>query len=483
MNRDLQDERDIALCVDCDGTLVRADLLHEAVVRILKRRPLMIFAMLHWLLLGKARFRARVAASAPLDTDGLPLRDEVLALIREASAAGRPIVLTSAAHRTHADALAAGLGLFDQVFATEGATNLDANAKARMLVDRYAAGRFDYVGTSVADLVVWKQARKAYVVEPHAGLWRRLQCEALVVERLDGPQQSTLAILFRALRPHQWIKNLLVFVPPVAGHALQPPVLVHALLAFVAFSLCASAVYVLNDLLDLDADRAHPRKRARAFAAGTLKLSTGAAIVPLLLLPGLALAWWVGPIFLAVLLGYCAVTTAYSARLKQLAMVDVILLATLYTSRILGGSAATDIVPSFWLLASSMFMFLSLALAKRYSELLPLVGETRTLAGRGYRASDLPVLMATGVSSGMNAVLVLAFYINAPETRSMYPSTAAILVVPALLLYWVGRLWMKTHRGEVDDDPVVFAVRDWQSLAIGATIGGLFMLARSDLFL
>lgn len=472
-------DRPIALCVDCDGTLVRTDLFHEALVRVLKRRPLLIFPMIGWLLAGRASFKAKIAALAPLEALDLPLRDEVMALIGQARADGRPIVLATAADRSHAEALAGHLGVFDLVLATGADGNFAAHVKASALRETFGAKGFDYIGDSRADLLVWAQARKAYVVGGKVA--GRIRRSGLDVERIDQGGSGSGRALVKALRPHQWLKNLLVFVPAAAGHALTVPVLTAAFFAFVAFSLCASAVYVLNDILDVDADRAHPRKRRRPFAAGTLSLKTGAMLAPALFVAALIIAWFVAPLFLIVLLGYTLLTTAYSVRLKQQVIVDVMLLGALYTMRIIGGSAATGVVPSFWLLAFSMFLFFSLALVKRYSELLPFVGQDKNLAGRGYRSSDLPVLMAAGVASGMNAVLVLAFYVDAPTTRAMYPSATAILVAPALILYWIGRLWMKAHRGEVHDDPVVFAARDWQTLVIAAMLGVLFVIAGSHL--
>ncbi len=472
----------VPLCVDCDGTLLRTDLLHEAILRLLKRRPWMIFVMIGWLLGGKADFKARVAARAPVDPRHLPLRDEVMALIAGARAEGRPVILATAADRSHAQAVADHLGLFDDVLSTEG-QNLASHAKARALVDRYGEKGFDYVGDSKADVAIWAVARKAYVVAATRDLARRLKRGGIAAEAL-GPAPKVLRPLAKALRPHQWLKNLLVLLPPLAGHQLNAYTLTRAGLAFLAFSLCASSVYLLNDLLDVDADRVHARKYKRPFAAGTLKVMTGAKLSPLLFLASLGVAALAGPLFLFTLLVYAAMTTLYSFKLKQHVIVDVILLAMLYTIRIIGGSAATHISPSFWLLAFAMFLFFSLALVKRHSEVAPLLAkdEGGQIAGRGYVAADLPVLMALGVASGMNAVLVLALYLDSDAVRAIYPSNRPILIAPALVLYWIGRLWMKTQRGEVHDDPVVFAAKDWQTLVILAVLAALFLLASAGLF-
>jgi len=473
----------IPLCVDCDGTFLRTDLLHEAVLNILKRRPWMIVAMVGWLLAGKSAFKSRVAAEAGLTMDAMPAHEDVLALIAEARASGRPVVLATAADRAHAEALAAHFDVFDAIVSSGDGLNLSSHAKAAELERRFGQAGFDYVGNAAADLAVWGRSRRSYVVAPSRGLLGAIRSRGLVVDAV-GKRDGKLRYVIKALRPHQWMKNLLVLLPPLAGHQLRPEILGTVLLAFVSFSLCASAVYVTNDLLDLDSDRRHARKRNRPFASGRLSIRAGLAMVPLLFAGSIAVALAVNPLFLLVLLLYAAMTSAYSFRLKQQVIVDVILLAMLYTMRILGGSAATYVPPSFWLLAFSMFLFFSLALVKRYSELLPMVaaGKADTLAGRGYRASDLPVLMATGVSSGMSAVMVLAFYLDDAKTRAMYPSTKVILLAPVLILYWVARLWMKTHRDEMHEDPVLFAAKDWQTLVIAVILGGLFVLASTHIF-
>jgi 4-hydroxybenzoate polyprenyltransferase len=292
------------------------------------------------------------------------------------------------------------------------------------------------------------------------------------------PVAGSLAFL-RALRVHQWLKNMLVLVPLFAAHqVLDSPSLYRVFLAFLAFSLCASAVYLLNDLLDLEADRQHIRKRNRPFAAALIPIWQGLMMVPLLLGMVIFLCTHLPIAFSAVLFVYFTMTLAYSLRLKRQVIVDVMLLAALYTMRIIAGAVATTVTPSFWLLAFSMFVFLSLAIVKRYSEMFVMLQQQKlTAAGRGYRVSDLPVLASIGVSAGIAAVLVLALYINDPETARLYPGKIWLWLVPPLMLYWVSRVWMKTCRGEIDDDPVIFAIKDWQSLAVGALLSGCFVLA------
>jgi 4-hydroxybenzoate polyprenyltransferase/phosphoserine phosphatase len=469
----------VPLCIDCDGTLLRTDILHEMVFRLLKVAPWRVLWLPFWLAQGKAQLKHRLQALAPLDVSSLPTHEEVVALAREARAAGRPVVLATASPQATAQALAQHLGTFDEVLGSDERRNLAAYEKRAALVERYGERGFDYVGNSTADLPVWGAARRAVVVSSR----RRLATHAAAVcdvERvIETPRASVLDIL-RGLRMHQWLKNLLVFVPLVAGHRLTDDgALMQAVLAFVAFGCCASAVYVLNDLVDLESDRRHIRKRRRPFAAGLIPLWQGALAVPLLLAASASMAIWLLPwLFGAVLAIYFASTLLYSLWLKRQVIVDVLILAGLYTLRVIAGGAATAVVPSFWLLAFSMFIFLSLAMVKRYSEMLvTLQQHGRSAAGRGYTVQDLPVLMSIGCSSGLLAVLVFALYINSPETHLAYKHPQVLWLVPPLLLYWVCRIWMKAHRDEVDDDPVVFAIRDWQSIAVTALCGGAFTLA------
>lgn len=471
-------DNNITLCVDCDGSLIRTDFLHESILGLLRSRPWILFLLPWWLLRGKAYLKAEIARHVAIDVTSLPLNEEVLDLVRQARAAGRRVALATASHRFPAEALAAHLALFDEVLATEGDVNLTGAAKRAMLVSRFGDRGFDYIGNDRQDLKVWIAARRAVVVSSNMAL-ARAAASVTVVERVVAVPPAGLFTYFRCLRLHQWLKNLLVFVPLFAAHHFHVHAeLVQTLLAFLSFSLCASAVYVLNDLLDLESDRRHVRKRLRPFAAGLIPVWHGVLLIPLLLGAAFVLALWLPWAFAAVLAAYFGSTLAYSMLLKRQVIVDVLMLAGLYTMRVIAGGAATAIVPSFWLLAFSMFLFLSLAMVKRYSELqLTLRQNKSEAAGRGYVVEDLPVLMSVGTGSGLVAVMVFALYINSPETRDTYSGPLWLWLVPPLLLYWISRIWMKAHRGEVDDDPVVFAIRDWQSVVVVCMIGLLFFLA------
>jgi 4-hydroxybenzoate polyprenyltransferase/phosphoserine phosphatase len=468
----------VPLCVDCDGTLIRTDLLHESVFLLLKHAPWKLVLLPWWLLRGKAFLKERLAQAVRFDWSTLPLNEEVVALARQAREAGRPVVLATASHRLLAEPLARHLGLFDDVLATDGPTNLSGSRKSDQLSERFGLKGFDYVGNDRKDLPVWSAARQAVVVSSDDRLIEAAR-STTQVSRVIPSRSPGLRAYLKALRLHQWLKNVLVFVPLVAAHRLTSSEgLVQALLGFLAFGLCASAVYVLNDLVDLEADRRHVRKRHRPFASGLIPVWHGAFLIPALLGASFATAWWLPIEFVGVLAGYFLCTLAYSLALKRQVVVDVLMLAGLYTLRVVAGGAATDIVPSFWLLAFSMFIFLSLALVKRYSELLVTLQQDQDRpSGRGYTVTDLPVLMSVGTSAGMVAVLVFALYINNPDIPAVYDKPLWLWLVPPLLLYWVSRLWMKTHRGEVDDDPLVFALRDWQSLTVVGLSAILFSVA------
>ena len=468
----------IPLCIDCDGSLIRTDLLHEAVFLMLKQAPLSLLKLPFWLARGRAYMKERIAACVSFSQSAFPFNEDVLAIAQKAAAEGRLLVLATASPLAFAEQVAARCPVkFDEVLASEHGHNLSGIHKAQALSQRFGERRFDYVGNSRSDLPVWAAARTAIVVSSN----RRLSAAAATgtpVEQVIEVQAPKASDYVRALRVHQWVKNLLVFIPVLAAHRIRDlDVLLASCWTFIAFCLVASTAYVLNDLLDLDSDRRHERKRSRPFASGRIPVWHGAVAVPALLGAAALVASTLSPAVGAVLAGYFACTLAYSIRLKRQPIVDVMMLAGLYTLRVLAGGTATGIHPSFWLLAFCMFIFLSLAIVKRFSELLlTLKRSERVASGRGYNVNDLPALMALGASSGMMAVLVLALYVNSAEIADINDDVRALWLMPPLLLYWMCRLWMKTHRGEVHDDPVVFALTDWQSQLV-LTISVLLFLA------
>jgi 4-hydroxybenzoate polyprenyltransferase len=442
-------EDGIPLCVDLDGTLIKTDVLWESVLRLLIRNPLYVFVLPLWVIRGKASLKWHVAQHIQLDITSLPYRKDLLLLLQKELARGRHLVLATACHSSQAQRIAAHLHLFTEVLATDK-LNLRGRAKAHCLVERFGHGSFDYVGSSREDVPVWREARKAIVV---------------------GKQDPSIsACLMRALRPHQWLKNVIVFVPLLTAHKLNElHLLLQAALAFSAFCLCAAAMYVLNDLVDLEADRHHPSKNCRPFAAGDLPIIIGVVAVPMLLALSGSLALLLPPRFSVVLVLYAVIASTYSWRLKRIPLLDSFCLAGLYTIRLAAGHEATHVAYSPWLLIFSMFIFLGLALLKRFQELLSLVTRKQLASGgRGYTTADTQMVALLGSTSSYLAVLVMALYVNSEQVRPLYAHPMRLLFICPLLLYWVSRIWLLAHRGKLHDDPVLFAARDATSYAVGA---------------
>lgn len=467
--------------MDLDGTLLRSDLLVESALSFLRLSPARAYRMLGWLLQGKARLKAELARASAVDVTSLPYNEEVLAFLRDARAAGQPLVLATATHRDLAEQVADHLGCFDHVLATEDAMNLAGSAKRDALVREFGVGGFDYVGDSAADLAVWSSARQGWTVNAPAHVERAARALPSHAGAISTPRTRP-ADWLRALRLHQWLKNFLVFVPVLGAHQVgNLTLLVQSAIAFLAFGLCASSVYVLNDLLDLPDDRRHARKRHRPFAAGRIPVTAGLAATPLLLAAAFGLsATLLPPAATAVLGFYYLVTLAYSLSLKRRMAIDVIALAGLYTLRIVMGAMATGLALSFWLMAFSMFIFLSLALVKRYAELFHArqTGKPSKTPGRGYFPEDLAMIAPLGAASGYLAVLVLALYINDGHALELYRRPELIWLACPLVLSWVTRVWMLAHRGEMHEDPLVFATKDWKSLTTGVLFAAIILLAR-----
>jgi 4-hydroxybenzoate polyprenyltransferase len=462
------------LVIDLDGTLIYSDLLWEALLLFLKQRFWQAWRLPGWLLLGKAGFKDKLAAHVAIDPAALPYDQRLLGHIRDERARGRTIVLATGSQRAYAEAIAAHLQLFDLVLATEGGVNLTAHNKAATLAQHYGARGYDYVGNASVDVPVWHGSREAYSVSRRPF---RL-ADGRQTQPLGGRRRHPLAALLRAMRPRQWLKNMLVFLPMLAGHVLNLSTLLQSLLAFTAFSLCASSAYLLNDALDAADDRQHPTKCRRPIAAGSLPLSLALGASALLAATALLLCLADGGWLLPVVLIYFLSTLSYSFVLKRLLMVDIVTLALLYTVRILGGGAATGITPSFWLLAFSFFIFLSLAMLKRYSELFNLKrqGKEKT-SGRGYTTADKGPIGTMGVNAGFLSVLIFMLYMNSERVLALYPHPAYLMGIVPLLVFWLGRLWMLGYRGQVHEDPVLFVSKDRLSLLVIALCAALAVAA------
>ncbi len=456
------------LCVDLDGSLIHTDLLHESTLLLAKQSPLSLFALPIWLARGKAYMKARIAERVVAQATLLPYNEPLLAWLREQRAAGRRLVLCTASDQRWAQAVADHLGIFDEVIASDGQTNLSSTRKSAALVQRFGERGYDYVGNATADLAVWKTARRAIVV---GGTSMKAAAQRVSeVDRVFANPTPGARTWLKGLRIHQWLKNSLLFLPLLGAHRWNDAsALMLGLGAFVAFGLCASAVYIVNDLFDLENDRRHPRKKLRAFASGSISIPTGLVVALVLFAASMALAFSLSWAFAAWLLVYIALTKTYTFVFKSIALIDCLALAGLYTLRIVAGGAAIAQPVSFWLLAFSLFLFLSLAFVKRYAELVVMLGKGESgIHGRAYTADDRQLLQSFGVSSGFASALVLALYLNSDIVLRLYGHPDRLWFTLPVLLFWILWVWMRAARGQMHDDPVIFAVRDRASLCAGA---------------
>jgi 4-hydroxybenzoate polyprenyltransferase len=419
--------------------------------------------------------KQQIAARVTIDPATLPFCGELIEWLREQKSGGRKIILATASDMRMALPVAKHVGIFDEVLGSDGKINLRSGNKLKVLVDRFGEHGFDYAGNSPADLAVWRGSRGVIAVNAGASLVKKAS-KHTSIRKVFEPEGGLLRNVLRSLRLHQWVKNLIIFVPVIAAHKLGEPVAVlRELCAFTVFCLCASGVYLVNDLMDLDADRKHPKKRNRPFASGSLPLQFGLIFAPLLLIAGLLAAVRLSWAFAGVTAAYLLLTTAYSWWVKQIVLLDVFFLAGLYTIRLVAGHAAADIVYSSWLLMFSMFIFLSLALVKRYVELA--VAKETVAPGRGYVAGDLELVASLGTGSGYLAALVLALYVNSQQVVILYAHPNLLLLICPLLLYWISRVWLLAHRGRLHEDPVFFAVKDTTSYIIGVLALAVLWLA------
>jgi 4-hydroxybenzoate polyprenyltransferase/phosphoserine phosphatase len=461
----------IPLCVDLDGTLIASDLLLESTLRLIKRNPLYLLLLPYWLLRGRSVLKAEIAKRVELQPALLPYDRNFVTWLESERATGRSLWLCTASNEKLANAVADHLSLFDGVLASDQENNLAGRVKAQRLVQLFGDRGFDYCGNERRDLVVWQHAHSAIVVHGSARLARDA-ARVSSVSRTFPRRGGTARALLRALRPHQWAKNVLVVVPLLAAHRLSDLGGLRAVaMSFAAFCLCASSVYILNDLLDLDADRAHPRKSKRPFAAGDAGIISGAALSAVLLMVAIGIALSLPARFQVAFAGYYVLTVGYSLVLKGRVLIDTFALAGLYTIRIIAGGAAANVSLSFWLLLFSVFLFLSLAFVKRYAELDGLRRRQMLhAAGRGYFVDDLPVLQSMGTGAGYLSVLVLALYINSPDIQALYHRPKVIWFLCVLMLYWISRIWIIAQRGYLNDDPVVYAFKDRMSLLTGVMV-------------
>lgn len=471
------DKGQVPLVLDLDGTLIRTDSLQEQALAFIRSKPLAIFRLIGWLLAGRIVLKQRLAAAVTLDTAFMPVNEELIDFAQQEAASGRKIVLATAAHIDTANQFLQRFPFISEVLATQEGVNLKGKTKAEALTRHFPQG-FDYAGDSRADLAVWKHARSAITVGASRSTVRKARKTTHVAKEIARP--AVLKAFIKCLRPHQWAKNVLVIVPAIlSGRIIDPTTILPLVLAFFALSLTASATYIFNDIWDLQDDRQHWSKRRRPFASGTLPLPAGILGGLIFLSVGLGLALAAGLVVLQWVLIYVAVTLTYSLWLKRKVIIDALTLASLFTLRLAVGMVAVAAIPSPWLFVFAMFIFTSLAFAKRHTEIARVIEKGGFwVNGRGYRASDLPLVLAAGMASSIAAVVIMVLYIiEDAHQQSFIKNGDWLWALPPLVFLISSRIWVICQRGELDDDPVVFAVKDRVCMVYSSLTGVCFFLA------
>ena len=462
------------LAVDLDGSLIKTDLLYESAIRLIFTKPWLVILLPFWLLSGKKYLKQQLDKSIVLETEHLPWNNELIHYLEEEKKSGRTIILCTGSWQNLADKVAAKFAFFTEAHGSDQNVNLTGASKAKFLVERYGEKNFSYVGNETLDLKIWQHAKSAVVISSSSALAEKTSAVCTVEKTFAGSGGLSFRSVLKQIRIHQWVKNALIFVPLITSHQLSDANLFfNATIAFIAYGLCASATYIINDLSDLTSDRKNDKKKYRPLAAGEISIPQGIILSSILLTTSLVIAAQLNTWFLYSLLTYIAVTLGYSFKFKRLQSLDITILAGLFTLRIISGALAVEILPSFWLLAFSMFIFLCLALIKRLSEIInnqEKYSKETKLSGRGYYIGDLQVLMSLATASGMLSVLVFAMYINSPETILLYAEPYALWLLCPLFAYWIIRIIIMASRGEVDEDPILFAIKDSRSWITGALI-------------
>lgn len=468
----------VPLVIDVDGTLLQTDLLHETAISYLAGNPLRLFQIVGWLMGGRAQLKHKLAAAGAIDVETLPANPAVVALAKKACEDGRAVHLASASSELLTGRVAERFDFVTGHMGSDGALNLKGAVKAAALHDKFPDG-FDYVGDADADLEVFRRARSFWVVGDNAGLLQ--QARELPGFAGQLPADGGAYSLLSALRPHQWAKNLLVFVPGLLSNRLmEADGLFATLVAFVAFCLLSSATYLINDLCDLPNDRRHWSKNKRAIARGAVSISTACITVAVLLAASAVCALLLGWGAAAVLAAYLVITLGYTFWLKQVPLLDCFALACLFTLRLAIGTVASGSPWSHWLLVFAMFFFGSLSLAKRYTELSRRAGlQSAGPSGRGYVAEDAVLVLGLGLATATTAINVLIFYIiNDAFLMAFSHFSAWLWAMPAIVTLFLFRIWLVSQRGQMHDDPIVFALKDTISLALGGLLGVCLLVAK-----
>ncbi|NKB24432.1 MAG: UbiA family prenyltransferase [Kiritimatiellae bacterium] len=462
----------IPLCIDLDGTLLKTDMLWESLLLLIKKKIFYVLFLPFWLAKGRASFKHEVAKRVTIEPQTLPYRLEVLSYLETQKKKGRTLILVTASDVQIAGSIADEVGLFSDVLASDQTINLKGVKKQKVLDDRFGRGGYDYIGNAKSDVPIWRHAHSAIVVG--SSHFQRQVSKIVSVTDVFETKSVTLKTLIRVLRLQQWVKNLLLFVPIIAAHLITDfNKLLNAFFGFFAFGLCASSVYIVNDLLDLTADRVHPEKRKRPLAASDVPIAWGFCLFIFLLMAGLSVAFSVSLFLGLAVFIYLILANGYSIYLKRIALIDIIMLSFFYTIRMYSGGLAAEVPVSFWLLAFSVFLFFSLGIAKRYVALHYKTNKgVDTTKGRGYDPHDLQMLSHFGVISGFLSVLILALYINSMTGGGgdLYRRPQYLWLMCLVLLYWICRIWLLVGREKMIEDPVEFAVKDKQSYIIAVLV-------------
>ncbi|MBL4602315.1 MAG: UbiA family prenyltransferase [Emcibacteraceae bacterium] len=465
--------------VDLDGTLIKTDLLFESALKFLKKNPLNLFLLFIWFVQGKATVKHHLARRIDIDVSKLPYETPLLDYIIELKEKGHHLILATAADMHFAMAIANHLDIFDDVIATDAKVNLKGVHKLVALKEYARGADFSYAGDSSADKPIWKEAASNILVNAPKSAIKEAISQGKADKIINTRNCSTAKAFLRAMRPHQWAKNALIFVPLVTSQFYTDIELIsNAVLAFICFSFCASGVYFLNDLLDLEADRQHKTKKNRPLAASDLSIPLG--VVGAFVLPAIAFTLSVKYLpanFVTVLAVYFLLTNAYSFFIKYISTADVMTLAMLYTSRVVAGSAALYMMPSKWLMAFSIFLFVSLAYLKRYIEISDEKEGGSNAHSRGYSFADCETMFSLGIANITASVVILALYVNSEEIITQFKTPEILWALCMLLLYWGNRIWVGARRGKIADDPVVFAIKDKVSRMLLLSFVGVILAA------
>lgn len=461
----------IPLCVDLDGTFLLTDSLLESILGAIKLKPIVLLLIPFWLLKGRANLKSQITKFFIPNVETLPINDEVLKFITEQKLKNRKIILTTATNIKVAENIVNNYAVFDEFFASSNENNLRASNKANFLIEKFGEKQFDYIGNSFDDLKVWQFSNNAILVNPSKNLVKKVQRinQNIVSISLN---KTTFYDYIQQIRIHQWLKNILIFLPFLLAHKINLQNLINSTLAFIAFSFIASFVYIINDLFDLESDRRHPTKKYRPLACGKISISKAFFISLILFIAGSVISIkFLNIYFISTLAIYLFITTIYTFYVKRIVILDIITLSLLYTIRLIAGGVSTYIEVSEWLLGFSLFFFLSLATMKRYTELLIINEQNKTkTSGRGYSIKDISLIRTIGLSTGYLSVLIFSLYLNSFKVISLYKNPKILWLITLSLLYWISRLWLISHRGEMNDDPIIFIAKDKISYFIGIII-------------